>query len=284
MVAKTLLLLTLSAAAVYAAPAHADTDTDTRTVGSEHQKRQDYSALLKLASSAGISIPTSDPALLLSLGPVAGRLLQALPTAPVLSALENAAPSGFLSKVVHDPHYAASFESQFAAGSSPSWFLALPSSVKAYLHTYSNYGGIATELGNAESILATAESGVSTGYRSASPSTSASAASSAMIGTSTPTFTTLGTTAPTASPNDTGSQIKSGTTSSQTIVAPSPGSVTTPSAIEATTTTAMDTSESGGPATTLPVSASTGAAPSEGSPVIVDAFAVAGIFALVMAL
>ena len=68
MVAKTLLLLTLSAAAVYAAPAHADTDTDTRTVGSEHQKRQDYSALLKLYAVLRSAGPVALP-LIISIAP-----------------------------------------------------------------------------------------------------------------------------------------------------------------------------------------------------------------------
>lgn len=66
--------------------------------------------------------------------------------------LETAAPRTFLSRVVHDPAYAASFESDFAAGKSPSWFLALPSDVKSYLHTYNGYGGLATAVGKAESI------------------------------------------------------------------------------------------------------------------------------------
>jgi hypothetical protein len=123
------------------------------------------------ASSAGISIPTDDPGLLLSLAPVAAQLASYLPTAPVLSALQTAVPSNFISNIIHDPSYAASFESQFAAGSSPSWFLSLPSSVKDYLHTYSDYGGLATEVGNAESILQTAAASASASGASASVTT-----------------------------------------------------------------------------------------------------------------
>ena len=50
-----------------------------------------------------------------------------------------------------------SFESAFAAGSSPSWFLALPSDVKQYLHTYSGYGSVATAVGQLESVTQAAE-------------------------------------------------------------------------------------------------------------------------------
>ncbi|KAI4190785.1 MAG: hypothetical protein L6R41_000559 [Letrouitia leprolyta] len=123
--------------------------TETLILARQNQP-QNIPQLLTLASLAGITLPT-DPAVLISLGPVAAELQSYLPTSSVLSVLQTAAPPEFLSNVVHDPAYAASFESAFAAGSSPSWFLALPSDVKAYLHTYSNYGGVATavvELGS----------------------------------------------------------------------------------------------------------------------------------------
>jgi hypothetical protein len=103
------------------------------------------------ASEAGVALPT-DPAVLLSLGPIVQQLASALPTAPVLSVLETAVPSAFLSQIVHDPGFAQSFESAFAAGSSPSWFLGLPTEVKSYLHTYSGYGGIATAVGAVNSV------------------------------------------------------------------------------------------------------------------------------------
>ncbi|KAL8936012.1 MAG: hypothetical protein Q9216_005152 [Gyalolechia sp. 2 TL-2023] len=114
------------------------------------QQPQNIPQLLTLASLAGITLPT-DPAVLISLAPVAAELQSYLPTSSVLSVLQTAAPPEFLSNVVNDPAYAASFQSAFAAGSSPSWFLALPTDVKDYLHTYSNYGGVATavdELGS----------------------------------------------------------------------------------------------------------------------------------------
>ena len=76
-----------------------------------------------------------------------------MPTAPVLSQLLTAAPSGFLSQIVHDPSYARSFEDDFAAGSSPSWFLDLPSSVRDYLHTYGGYEGVASQVISAESVI-----------------------------------------------------------------------------------------------------------------------------------
>ncbi|KAL8681153.1 MAG: hypothetical protein Q9186_002685 [Xanthomendoza sp. 1 TL-2023] len=118
---------------------------------SPRQQAQNIPQLLSLASLAGITLPT-DPAALLSLGPVAARLQSYLPTPSVLSVLQSAAPPEFISQVVHDPAYAASFEEAFAKGSSPSWFLALPTDVKSYLHTYSGYGGVATAVGDFESV------------------------------------------------------------------------------------------------------------------------------------
>ena len=115
--------------------------------------------LLRLASLAGIPLPTNDPALLLSLGPLAAQLGSLLPTAPVLSALETAAPSGFVSKIVHDGGFASSFEEAFAAGSSPSWFLALPSDVRSYLHTYGAFTGVASALATDVSVVASLQSG-----------------------------------------------------------------------------------------------------------------------------
>lgn len=130
---------------------------------------------------------------------VAQNLADALPTAPVLSALLTAAPPSFISNIVHDRTFANSFESAFAAGSSPSWFNALPTDVKSYLHTYSGFGGLAaaanavqtgaptetsaakTTTGSANSASATAAESVSA--KAASGST---ATSSAPNSTSTP--------------------------------------------------------------------------------------------------
>ncbi|MCJ1243784.1 hypothetical protein MMC30_000981 [Trapelia coarctata] len=109
----------------------------------EPRPQADISQLLQLASYAGVTLP-ADPAVLLSLGPIAQYLASELPTAPVLSVLVTAAPSGFLSEILHDPAYASSFESAFAAGTPPGWFQSLPTEVKSYLHTYSDYGGVAT--------------------------------------------------------------------------------------------------------------------------------------------
>lgn len=67
-----------------------------------------------------------------------------------------------------------SFEEAFAAGSSPSWFLALPTDVKNYLHTYSGFGGVATAVGNFESV----NSGASTGSRSGAATMTGSKATS----------------------------------------------------------------------------------------------------------
>ncbi|MCJ1252425.1 hypothetical protein MMC24_000231 [Lignoscripta atroalba] len=145
-------------------------------------KRQDISKLLDLASDAGITLPT-DPAALIALGPLANSLASALPTAPVLSVLETAAPSGFLSQILHDPTFASSFQSAFAAGSSPSWFNALPTDVRSYLHTYTNFGVAATVAGGAIGSLtpsATSGGSASTGTASTSSSPMMTSTSAAM--------------------------------------------------------------------------------------------------------
>ncbi|KAL8737313.1 MAG: hypothetical protein Q9181_001804 [Wetmoreana brouardii] len=137
----------------------------TETRQQQPQQQQDIPQLLTLASLAGITLPT-DPAVLLSLGPVAARLQSYLPTSSVLSVLETAAPQSFLSNIVHDPAYAMSFEEAFAKGSSPSWFLALPTDVKSYLHTYSGYGDVATAVGDLESVTRASMGESGTGSRS----------------------------------------------------------------------------------------------------------------------
>ncbi|KAL8894106.1 MAG: hypothetical protein Q9192_004611 [Flavoplaca navasiana] len=139
------------------------------------RQAQNIPQLLSLASLAGITLPT-DPAALLSLGPVAASLQAYLPTSSVLSVLQTAAPSDFISNVVNDPVYANSFQSVFAAGSSPSWFLNLPSDVKKYLHTYSGYGDVATAVGGIESANSGATSST-TMTSSSSTSTSESSSS-----------------------------------------------------------------------------------------------------------
>lgn len=110
------------------------------------------------ASLAGITALPTDPAVLLALGPLANSLASALPTSSVLAVLLTAAPSGFVSSIVNDPSYAASFESQFSAGNSPSWFNGLPTDVRSYLHTYSGFGGLATAAGAIKNVQS-AESG-----------------------------------------------------------------------------------------------------------------------------
>ncbi|KAL8849623.1 MAG: hypothetical protein Q9221_005390 [Calogaya cf. arnoldii] len=139
------------------------------------RQAQNIPQLLSLASLAGIALPT-DPAALLSLGPVAARLQSFLPTSSVLSVLQSAAPPDFISNVVNDPVYAMSFQSAFAAGSSPSWFLNLPSDVKKYLHTYSGYGDVATAVGGIES----ANSGQTSSPTMTSSSASSTSSSSSL--------------------------------------------------------------------------------------------------------
>ncbi|CAF9935522.1 MAG: hypothetical protein HETSPECPRED_009817 [Heterodermia speciosa] len=180
----TLTLLALAASSSLAAP------EPTQHRRNEIQNRQDQTPnnipqLLTLASLAALPLPT-DPTVLLRLGPLAAQLASALPTAPVLSALETAAPRSFLSNIVHDPAYASSFESAFAAGSSPSWFNALPTSVKSYLHTYTGFAGVATAAGELAGV---------TGSGSGTGSTAAAAATETGSGsTGSAQSTTAGTT------------------------------------------------------------------------------------------
>ena len=169
----TALILTL----ISATPS--PTQDSDRNGQDKRQQPADYSQLLQVASEAGVPIPTDNPALLLSIAPIAAELNSVLPTAPVLSVLETAVPSGFLSNVVHDPSFAASFLSEFEAGSSPSWFLALPTSVKEYLHTYNNYGSVATAVGGIASVESVANS---QSLSSVSASISASIASASAMG------------------------------------------------------------------------------------------------------
>lgn len=158
----------------------------------------------------------------------------------MLEALETAAPQSFLSRVVHDASYARSFESAFAAGSSPSWFNALPTDVKSYLHTYSGFGGLATVAGAVESAeaKATSESGDA---KTKASSAAATASSRAAAATSTPSSTatsgasasgTLTSSTSTATAT-TGSSTSSGTTLGGSSVSPA-RATTTGSAIRPT--------------------------------------------------
>jgi len=130
------------------------------------------------ASLAGITALPTDPAVLLQLGPLANSLASALPTSSVLSVLLTAAPSGFVSSIVNDPSYAASFESAFSAGKSPSWFNGLPTDVRSYLHTYSGFGGLATAAGAIKDV--TSSAGSEAGAAGTTASSAGSAASGAM--------------------------------------------------------------------------------------------------------
>ncbi|MCJ1284735.1 hypothetical protein MMC26_004071 [Xylographa opegraphella] len=163
----------------------------------QKEKRQDnLSQLLELASQAGITALPTNPAVLLSLGPIAEQLASELPTAPVLSVLMTAAPSGFISEILHNPSFASSWESAFAAGTPPGWFSSLPTDVKSYLHTYSDYGPAATDVGEIAALTnATTTGGAfgppgSSGSMSTSmTSTSSTSSAGSMSITSTPTGT-----------------------------------------------------------------------------------------------
>ncbi|MCJ1420881.1 hypothetical protein MMC32_007240 [Xylographa parallela] len=162
----------------------------------QKEKRQDnLSQLLGLASEAGITALPTDPAVLLSLGPIAEQLASELPTAPILSVLMTAAPSGFISEILHNPSFASSWESAFAAGTPPGWFSSLPTDVKSYLHTYSDYGPAATDVGEIAALTnATTTGGAfgppgSSGSMTTSMTSTSTPSSSGMSITSTPTGT-----------------------------------------------------------------------------------------------
>ncbi|MCJ1429199.1 hypothetical protein MMC29_007112 [Sticta canariensis] len=180
------------------------------------EKRQDINQLLQLASLAGIALPT-DPAVLLRLGPLASRLAAALPTSSVLAVLETAAPQSFISRVVHDASYAQSFESAFAAGSSPSWFTALPTDVKSYLHTYSGLGGLATVAGAVESAEGSVSSGIT-----AAPSTPNPTAASTSSASGTPASNGSTSTTTTTATSTTGSSASSGTAAGENSASSTP--------------------------------------------------------------
>lgn len=158
------------------------TPTPTAAPDQDLDKRQNnIPQLLTLASLAGITALPTNTAVLIALGPVAQELAAALPTSSVLSVLETAAPREFLSNIVHDPSYASSFESAFAAGSSPSWFKSLPTDVRSYLHTYTGFAGIATaaaELNNVTRNAAAMATGSMSGMTSTSSSTGMSSTES----------------------------------------------------------------------------------------------------------
>lgn len=142
--------------------------------------------------------------MILALGDVAQNLADALPTAPVLSALLTAAPPSFISNIVHDRTFANSFESAFAAGSSPSWFTALPSGVKSYLHTYSGFGGLAQAAAAVQTgVLSETSSATKAATKSATSATAASATSAASVSEQAATGSSATSSAPssTSAPN-----------------------------------------------------------------------------------
>ena len=128
--------------------------THNRSLIDRIRHRAQRCTVLRIRSHHLRHSPT-DPAALLSPYPLATQLVQYLPPSPVLSVLETAVPAGFVSSVVHDPSFAASFEQAFASGSPPSWFTALPSDVQGYLHTW-QVGGLASEVGSVEAGLGAA--------------------------------------------------------------------------------------------------------------------------------
>ncbi|MCJ1388609.1 hypothetical protein MMC18_001456 [Xylographa bjoerkii] len=153
-------------------------------VPGQKAKRQDnLSQLLELASEAGITALPTDPAVLLSLGPIANQLASELPTAPVLSVLMTAAPTGFISEILHNPSFASSWESAFAAGTPPGWFSSLPTDVKSYLHTYSGYAPAATEVAEIAALTNATTTGGAFGPAAPSGSTDSGSMTTSMTGT-----------------------------------------------------------------------------------------------------
>ena len=228
--------------------------------------------LLSLASVAGIPVPTDNPSLLLALGPVAATLASVLPTASVLSVLATAAPSGFLSQIVHDPSYAQSFESAFAAGSSPSWFTALPTDVRSYLHTYSGYAGVGSALGTEASQAASVVSVVASA--SASASSAAASRTGSMSGVMSSMSGMMG------SMTDMTGSMSGMTMSSATATAT--GSTQDLGSVSATPSTSGSAAAQSS-ATQRTASSSAGAAKETGA-LAAGAMAVVGIFGLAVAL
>ncbi|MCJ1385053.1 hypothetical protein MMC17_008171 [Xylographa soralifera] len=164
--------------------------------GKKEERQDNLSQLLGLASEAGITALPTDPAVLLSLGPIAEQLASELPTAPVLSVLMTAAPSGFISEILHNPSFASSWESAFAAGTPPGWFSSLPTDVKSYLHTYSDYGSAATDVGEIAALTNATTTGGAFGPAGSSGSMTTSLTSTQSGGRVSITTTPAGTPGP----------------------------------------------------------------------------------------
>jgi len=129
------------------------------------------------ASIAGVTALPTDPAARSSLEAVATGLAAILPNPSVFSVLETAVPHSLISQLAQNPAAASSFESQFAAGSTPGWFSSLPTDVRSYLHTYQPNFAAASAVNNTGTDMNSTQSSTHT-----STSNDASTSNSAAAG------------------------------------------------------------------------------------------------------
>ena len=94
--------------------------------------------------------------------------------------------------MLYTPSYASSFLSDFSAGKPPSWFNALPTDVKSYLHTYSDYGAVATAVGQFAEATRNASLAAESSAANSTNSGSGSGMVTSMSGSSTAMSSTAG--------------------------------------------------------------------------------------------
>ncbi|KAI9870344.1 MAG: hypothetical protein M1830_004353 [Pleopsidium flavum] len=167
---KSVLVLSIAAAAI-AAP---------DGVAKKQAKRQaNLSELSVLASIAGVTALPTDPAARSSLEAVATGLAAILPNPSVFSVLETAVPHSLISQLAQNPAAASSFQSQFAAGSTPGWFSSLPTDVRSYLHTYQpSFAAVASGANNTGNHINSTQSSTHTSTSRGASSSDSTAAGS----------------------------------------------------------------------------------------------------------
>jgi len=167
--------------------------------GQKEKRQTNLSQLLGLATEAGITALPTDPAVLFSLAPIVNQLASELPTAPVLSVLMTAAPTGFISEILHNPSFASSWESAFAAGTPPGWFSSLPTDVKSYLHTYSGYADAGSQVAEIAELTNATTTGGAFGPAASSGTSDSGSMTTSMTSTQSGGRESI-TTTPTAAP------------------------------------------------------------------------------------
>jgi len=71
-----------------------------------------------------------------------------LPPPEIISVLATAVPTSLVSSILNDPQWGSSFASSIAAGKTPDWYAALPSSVKNYISSQAVLGASITGAGS----------------------------------------------------------------------------------------------------------------------------------------